>query len=77
MLMISSRFSSLGFDETHILMLRPEGLDVHRHRIRHADGVCDLDFRLVSVTGQHDVPGNLPRHVCAAALHLTSVRMVG
>ena len=48
--------SDILFDETLVLILRAEGLDIHADRLRHTDGIGDLDFTLLCVSGENDVP---------------------
>ena len=39
-------------NELHRLVLRTKAVDADAHRLRHPDGVSQLDFALVSVSGR-------------------------
>lgn len=54
-------------------MLRAEGLDIYADRLRHTDGVGDLNLALLSVSGENDIPRNLSSHIGTGTVHLGSV----
>ncbi len=51
--------SHVLLNETLVLMLRTEGLNEDSDRLRHTDGVGDLNLALLCVSGKNDVPCNL------------------
>ena len=61
------------FNKLRRLVFRTEALNAHAHGLCYPDGVCQLDFTLVSVPSLHDVLGNAARHVRTAAVHLRGV----
>ena len=54
-------------------LLRAEGIDQHGNRLRHADGIGELNLAAVGQTGGHDVLGEVARHVGRAAIHLAGI----
>ena len=54
-------------------LARAEGLDVHRHRVRDADRVGELDQRALGEAGGDDVLGDVARHVGRRAVDLRGV----
>jgi len=59
--------TDIGFNETPVLLLRSESLNIHTHQLCHADCVGGLNLCLVSVAGKNNVLCNLSPHVCARA----------
>ena len=50
-----------------------EGLDHHRDRLGHPDGVSELHFQLAGQSGRHQVLGHVAGHVGGRAIHLGRV----
>ena len=65
--------TDVQIDERLVLLLGAEGLDIHRHRLCHTYGVCDLYFCLVSISGADNISCNLSCHIRAAAVNLTGI----
>src|SRR5262245_19139807 len=55
------------------LVARAEGIDLHRHRLRHTDRIANLDFRLLREAGCDDLLGDVAAEVRAAAIDLGGV----
>src|SRR5438309_3995067 len=53
--------------------LGPVGLDHQRHRVRHADGVRDLDLAAVGQAGGHDVLRDVARRIGGRAVDLRRI----
>merc|ERR1712137_498156 len=54
-------------------LLRAVGLYEERQRLRHADGVGELDQGSLAEAALHHGLGHLPAHVCRTAVHLRGV----
>src|SRR5581483_6262360 len=62
-----------GHDLVAVDPLAAEGLDQHRHRLGHPDGVGHLDLALPREPGRDHVLGHPPRPVGGGAVHLCRV----
>lgn len=64
-----------GFQKRLVLMLGAEGLDLDTHGFCHTDGIGDLDFAFIRISGSHDINlnRNFAHHICARTVNLTGI----
>ena len=58
----------------HVGILAGEvGVHIHSYRLGFADGIGETDGAFLCQPSRHDVLGNVPRHIGAAAVHLGTI----
>ena len=62
-----------GFKKSLILMLRAEGFHIDADRLRHTDGVGNLNLAFVRVSGSHDIHRNLAGGIGSGTVNLAGI----